>query len=160
MATASGDVSVEHVAGALTFHAASGDVRVDRVDGPLLVSTASGDATIGRSSGDVDAQTASGDVVLSRADASVHARTASGDVRLDAVRRGDVQLMTASGDVQVGVAVGTRVWLDLSTLSGSTRSDLNVGSDAPASGDIELNLRVRTASGDIKLRRVPLPVPA
>jgi hypothetical protein len=160
LASASGDVSVEHVAGALEVGTASGDVRLDRVDGRLVVDTASGDATIGHTSGDVAVQTASGDLVLSRADGPVQVRTVSGDVRLDAVRRGDVHLTTASGDVQIGVATGTRVWLDLSTLSGSTRSDLDVGTAAPASGDIDLSLQVRTASGDIKLHRVPVPAAA
>jgi hypothetical protein len=160
VSTASGDVTLEHVAGAFGLQSASGDLRLDRVDGPLVLSTASGDAAIGHCSGDVDVQTASGDLVLSRADGSVHARTASGDVRVDAVRRGEVRLSTASGDVQVGVAAGTRVWLDLATLSGSTRNGLTMGTDPPANGDVELTLRIRTASGDIKLHRVPVPATA
>jgi hypothetical protein len=160
VSTASGDATIEHVAGTLSFDSASGDVRIDRVDGALVVSTASGDAAIGHCSGEVKAETASGDLVLSRTDRSVSARTASGDLRLDAVRHGDVRLSTASGDVRVGVAAGTRVWLELSTLSGRARSDLNVGTETPASGDIDLNLRVRTASGDIDLHRVAAPAAA
>ena len=85
--------------------------------------------------------------------------TASGDLRLGAVRRGEVRLSTASGDVEVGVAAGTSVWLDLSTAAGTTRSNLEQ-SGPPASGKPDLSVHVSTASGDIELRRVPLSAAA
>jgi DUF4097 and DUF4098 domain-containing protein YvlB len=99
-------------------------------------------------------------VALVRAETSVHVGSASGDVQLDAVRRGEVQLSSMSGDVRVGVAAGTSVWLDLSTASGRTRSDLtDLGPHGPG-GRPDLTLHVRTASGDIDLRRVQLPAAA
>jgi DUF4097 and DUF4098 domain-containing protein YvlB len=118
------------------------------------VDTASGDVTLGYAAGDATVRTASGDVSLARADTSVRVKSASGDVRLDAVRHGDVRLTSMSGDVHVGVATGTKVWLDLATAAGTTRSDLiDLGPQA-TEGRPDLTLHVRTASGDIDLRRV------
>jgi DUF4097 and DUF4098 domain-containing protein YvlB len=134
--SASGDVGIEHVAGDLSVDAASGDVRLGRVDGNLSVDTASGD------------------LVLAEAGSSARVRTASGDVRLESVHRGETSVGTASGDVKIGVAAGTGVWLDLSTASGTTRSDLDMGADGPSNRTPDLTLRIRTASGDIQLRRV------
>jgi len=156
---ASADVELGHVAGWLRLHAASGDVRVERVDGQVAADTASGDITVGYAGGDATVRTASGDVVVDRAEGSVRVKTASGDLRLGAVRRGEVRLSTASGDVEVGVATGTSVWLDLATAAGTTRSNLEQ-SGPPATGKPDLSVHVSTASGDIELRRVPLPAAA
>jgi hypothetical protein len=62
--------------------------------------------------------------------------------------------VTASGDVSVGVAAGTGVWLDLNTASGSTTSDLAMGG-GPSEGvrEAALEVRIRTASGDIDVHR-------
>jgi hypothetical protein len=159
--TASGDITIDHVAGTLSVKGASSDVRAGRVEGPLVVDTASGDVTLGYTGGDVVVKTSSGDIDLTRAEDSVRAQSASGDIRLGSVGHGNVQLSTASGDVRVGIPAGTSVWLDLSTASGTTRSDLHHGdAQAPAGGVPDLNLLVRTASGDIELRRVPVPTPA
>jgi DUF4097 and DUF4098 domain-containing protein YvlB len=157
---ASGDVHVGHIAGWLRLHAASGDVRIDRVDGQVGLDTGSGDITLGYAGGDATVRTASGDITLAQADASVRAKTASGDLRLDSVRRGEVRLSTSSGDVEVGVAAGTSVWLDLSTAAGTTRSNLRQMDAEPPAGKPDLSLHVSTASGDIELRRVPVPTAA
>jgi DUF4097 and DUF4098 domain-containing protein YvlB len=155
--TASGDVTVDHIAGSLHVKGASADIRVARVDGAATIDTASGDVALGQTGAEVVVDTSSGDVTVDRNETSVQVQTASGDIRLGAVARGNVQVSTASGDVRVGIPAGTSVWLDLSTASGSTRSDLDHGDAlAPATGTPDLNLRVRTASGDIELRRVPV----
>ena len=159
--TASGDVTIDHVAGTFSAKGASSDVRVGRVEGHAVVDTASGDVTIAHVGADVVVKTSSGDVTVERADASVQAQSASGDVRIGSVGHGNVQLSTASGDVRVGIPAGTSVWLDVSTASGNTRSDLDHGdAHAPASGTPDVTLRARTASGDIELRRVPVPAAA
>ncbi len=156
--TASGDVTVGQVTGTLAVRGASADIRVGRAEGQTSLDTASGDVVFGFAAGDVAIDTASGDIVVEQAEGSVRVRSASGDVRIGAVRRGNLQVNAVSGDVRIGVAAGTSVWLDLATTAGTTRSDLDHGEGrTPEDGVADLNLRVRTASGDIELRRVPVP---
>ncbi|MEU8228756.1 DUF4097 family beta strand repeat-containing protein [Actinoplanes sp. NPDC048967] len=151
---ASADVFVDDVTGDASLKASSGDVAVNRVGGSLRISSASGALRVGDVNGDVKADAASGDLVLRSVGGSLQATTASGDVEVGVVSRGKTRVGTASGDVSVGVAAGTGVWLDLNTASGSTTSDLTLGGQ-PAEGGREatLELRVRTASGDIDVHR-------
>ena len=151
---ASADVHVEEVTGDAHLKAASGDVTVNRVGGSLRISSSSGDLRVGDVTGDVKADTASGGIVIWRVGGSLQAESASGDVEVGTVSRGKARLHTASGDVSVGVAAGTGVWLDLNTASGSTSSDLTMGGPGPEDGrEASLELRVRTASGDIDVHR-------
>jgi hypothetical protein len=84
----------------------------------------------------------------------VRAETASGHIEVGSLRQGQARLRTASGDVEVGVAAGTGVWLDLDTASGKSVTDLTMRGDTPpGDGAATLELRVRTASGDILVRR-------
>jgi DUF4097 and DUF4098 domain-containing protein YvlB len=154
VSTASADVFVDEVNGDASLRASSGDVAVNRVGGSVRISSPAGDLRMGDVSGDVKADTASGDIVLRRVGGSLQARTASGNVEVGMVSQGKTRVGTASGDVSIGVAAGTGVWLDLDTASGATTSDLTMGG-GPADGAREtaLDLRVRTASGDIDVHR-------
>ncbi|HZM80763.1 MAG TPA: DUF4097 family beta strand repeat-containing protein [Candidatus Limnocylindrales bacterium] len=153
--TASGDIFIDRVMKEVSVNSASGDVRVGWVGGSLRAHSASGDMNVQHSGQDSDITTASGDIEVARADGGVRAKTASGDVKIGVAFKDEIQAHTASGDVSVGVAAGTGVWLDLSTASGRTTSDLNMhGSGEPAPGTAALRVKVRTASGDISLRRV------
>lgn len=154
--SASGDVRFEQVTGDLSANTASGDLRLGHVGGQLRVNAASGDISVQAVDGEVTAHTASGDIEIARAGAGVNAKTASGDVRVGTARRGDIRVTSASGDVSVGVAEGTGVWLDLTTMSGATRSDLAVG-EAVSEARKDLTVQVRTLSGDIDVHRVAGP---
>src|SRR4051794_33244340 len=121
---ASADADIADITGDADIDSASGDVSVSRVGGALRVKSASGDLRIGDVIGDVSLETASGDIRLRHGGASARARSASGDIEIGALRQGAAQVRTASGDVQVGVMSGTGVWMDLSTASGKTVSDL------------------------------------
>lgn len=153
--SASGDVFVDRVSKDLSATCASGDVRVGWVGGSLRGHSASGDVMAQHVGQDADLTTASGDIDITRADGSVRGKTASGDIKVGVARQGEVRLHTASGDVSVGIAAGTGVWLDVTTASGRTTSDLNMSHDVivPPTGT-SLKVKVRTASGDIDLRRV------
>lgn len=155
LTSGSGDVTLEHVTGDASVASSSGDLRIERVDGSLAVDTSSGDIDLRHVGGDLTLHTASGDVTLGEVSGSVDATTASGDVELGVVSGGTVQVKSASGDVSVGVAAGTGVWLDLATTSGDTRNELAYQDEAaPVAGDGPgLTLKVRTISGDIKVRR-------
>lgn len=152
---ASGDLDVEHVTGDAKVKVASGDVRAARVDGELQVSGAAGDVTAQHVGGPVDTNVASGNIEIGSAGAGVRAKTASGHVRIGAALRGTVKVRTASGDVTVGVTSGTGAWLDLSTVSGRTANDLDMSAGQGGQAGPDLNIEVRTVSGDIAIARVP-----
>ena len=145
----SGDLSFGDVAGNVSVKLASGDVEGGAVGGDLTAHSASGDVRVASVGGEALVRTASGDTELGHASGSVQATTASGDVELDRAESGRLNLKTVSGDVTVGVAPGTRVWLDLSSASGDAISELD-GSDGE--GTI-LEVHAASVSGDILVRR-------
>jgi len=151
--TGSGDTYVTKTAGDLTVESGSGDVRTDEVGGALRVRTASGDVSASTVIGSASVNVASGDIEIEDASGPVRASSASGDIRVSTAHSGQIKLNSASGDVSVGVPTGTRVWLDLVTMSGSTVSDLDMTATAPQDGP-QLSLEVRTMSGDINIHRV------
>ncbi|WP_225234998.1 DUF4097 family beta strand repeat-containing protein [Klenkia terrae] len=131
--TASGDLHAVAVHGDVGVRSASGDVRLDDVAGSVAVSTASGEVRLGAVGGDVDVSTASADVTVGR------------------VTSGEVALRTVSGDATVAVAPGLRLWLDLQSVSG--RLDSQLAGDDDAEGAATLTVRMRSVSGDLRLRR-------
>jgi hypothetical protein len=154
--SASGDVTVEHCTD-LQVRTASGDLRVDRVQGTATVATASGDIQLAGVGGAVQARSASGDIVLGDLATDATVQTASGDVRIDRASSGTLRLTTVSGDATVGVAPGLRIWLDVQTVSGRMRSELD-GADPDQGGAPQLTVVVKSVSGDLLLRRaVPRP---
>lgn len=152
--TASGDMNIERIVHDASVTAASGDVKLGWVGGDLRLNSASGDLSVKHIGKDADMTTASGDIEIGRCEGSVRAKSASGDIQVGVAQRGEVKVHTASGDVSVGVAAGTGVWLDLHTASGRTSSDLAMGDGSVPVTGAALNVKVRTASGDISLRRV------
>jgi len=168
--TQSADVVLTGVADRLETRTASGNVTVDRVVGRSVVQTASGDVTISES-GDCDVRTASGDIDLhhTTADALLHstsgdirvdnpagntsARTVSGDIRLMDTAVGQAEAIAVSGDVEIGIHPGSLASVELNTISGSTDTDLAVSDQAPEDDAPVLDIRVKTTSGNIRLRR-------
>jgi hypothetical protein len=156
--TASGDVRIEQVTGDLRVSSASGAVNIGAVGGDLQVKSASGDVDTGSVAGRCVLHSASGDLRVQDLGGSAEARTASGDIDLLRARRDEVRAQSASGDVTVSVLPGTGVFMDVSTVSGSTRSDLDVGDAPPSTRDADgetLAVRVNTVSGDVTVRRAP-----
>ena len=133
---ASGDVEFEDVAGEADVDAASGDVRLERI-GFAKVNSASGDVAIDESAGGAEVN------------------TASGDVEIRSVTAGEVRINSASGDIEVGIAKGSRLHVDAQTLSGETRSEIDLESGEPIAGDDGplVDLKARSMSGDIVVRR-------
>lgn len=170
----SADIAITGPAALLDARTASGDVRVDEVTGRSLVQTASGDVTI-TATGECDIRTASGNIEVHSASGAavahstsgdirfaapagdVNARSVSGDIRILDVAVGRAEVVTVSGDVEIGIHAGSLVAVDLSTVSGATDTDFEVSDEAPGGdGDADgpaLDLRVKTTSGDIRLRR-------
>ena len=152
--TASGDVELPHVGGSLTVHSASGDVRIETVDGEAQVKTVSGDLRIGVARSECSVNLVSGDFEIDEAGTDLSANSVSGDQQVRSIREGEIKLQSVSGDIQVGVAPGTRVFIDASSTSGDVHSALDVTDAPPATGaGSEAKLRLKSVSGDISIGR-------
>lgn len=150
---ASGDLHFAEVGGRADVKSASGDVEIDSIGGEASVNTASGDIYVRRVAGEATVRSASGDVRVDEAEGPVTIQTASGDQSLRSVVSGRVTMQSASGDQEVGIRRGSRVHLDVKTMSGDATSELEVG-DAPAAGDGPMvELRATSMSGDIRIMR-------
>jgi Putative adhesin len=153
--TASGDLALADVDGPVVVHTQSGDVRVGAVTGDLRSHTMSGDLVAGDVDGSLVVKTMSGDVTVGAVGGSLNASSMSGDIGVAGLRAGAAALSSMSGDVDVAVARGTRVYMDVKTLSGDARSDLPLSDEPDPAGAAELTLRVSTKSGDVRVRRAP-----
>jgi putative adhesin len=150
--TGSGDLSFDRSGSDVSVKVASGNVRGRIVEGKLSVDTASGDVKVDEVRDSAICRTASGDLELGAVGGSMDFSSASGDIRIGSAWIGVVQARTMSGDVTVGVAAGTNVWLDLSSKSGETVSELDAV-DAPEGDANPLELRLSSMSGDVRVHR-------
>ncbi|PKV83860.1 DUF4097 family beta strand repeat-containing protein [Streptomyces sp. TLI_146] len=166
--TSAGDIQVEHAAAAhlKTGHgdirlgsangdvdvAGSGRVEIGEVAGTATVKNVNGETTIGEVTGDVRANASNGRISLGVAHAGVDAKSANGAIRIADVRRGQVVLMTAMGDLEVGIRESTAAWLDVNTRMGIVRNSLSTA-DGPGAEDHTVEVRARTGLGDIVIRR-------
>jgi DUF4097 and DUF4098 domain-containing protein YvlB len=153
--TASGDIRLQTVSGALQVKTASGDVLVGAVGGQGSVATVSGDVGVERLDAPLTTRSVSGDISVGTISAELGVSTTSGDVDLKAVHAGEVRVQTVSGDVRVGIARGTRVWVDAASVSGDLESELGLegqeAADEPEGGVVPLH--VKTVSGDVAVVR-------
>lgn len=149
----SGDARLDIVVGDVDLKGASGDLRVDRVGGHLRVHSASGDISAGAVDNGATLRTASGDIAITSLAGGSSITTLSGDVLVDTLHPTSLSVQAVSGDVEVGLVPGLPTMLDVSTLSGETRSDLDV-SGTPVNTDASpVELKVNTVSGDVHIRR-------
>ena len=145
---AAGDVRVRSVSGDAHLKSAAGDIAIDSVGGRLQVSTAAGDLRVGSVDGELSAMTASGDVMVDLAKADATIKTASGDVHLRNFGGSDLNGKTMSGTWRVGIPGGRTLEVDLQSLSGSLRNDLEVTGAEPSG---TASLKIKTLSGDVIL---------
>lgn len=151
--TGSGDIDIENATGAVTVGTGSGDVEVRSAGGGIAVSTGSGDVRIGEAGGPAKVKVGSGDITIERVRDHSVATSGSGDIRVEAAHGPSLVLESARGDVYVGVPGGTPTYLDLKTVTGDIRCDLEP-TEKPAEGTRVLALRARTVSGDITVERI------
>lgn len=151
--TASGDVDVDRVSGGVNVKSASGDVSVREIAAGVNIQSASGDVDLDVVRGSINVNAVSGDVTIGEAYDDVSVNTVSGDQRHGAVLRGSVSAQAVSGDVTVGVRRGSKVFLDCNTISGDTKSDLELTSDVPSGDGPLVEIRAKTVSGDIRITR-------
>jgi hypothetical protein len=152
--TASGDVRVARVTGDLRAASASGDQRVDAVGGNATLATASGSQRVGSVGGDVETNGVSGGVRLGQVSGEVRANTVSGSIRVEEASGRSVEAKSVSGSIRIGVRRGLRVFLDLSSRSGSTSSELEpADGDAADEGQAQVAIRANSVSGSIRVER-------
>lgn len=150
--TASGDVNVPYAA-SIRVDTASGDLRIGDVAGEAELRSASGDIKVGTVAGTLNASVVSGDLRVAAAPVGGAAAAVSGDIELGAVTEGELSIRTVSGDVTVGVTKGSRVHVDVTTLTGDLKSDLDLEDAEPGGEGPYLDVRGKTVSGDLRLRR-------
>jgi DUF4097 and DUF4098 domain-containing protein YvlB len=155
--TASGDVEADRVTGGVNIKNASGDVKLREAGDGVSVQTASGDVDIEVVRGPLNVNSASGDVTVREAYDNVNVNTVSGDQDHGAVMRGTVSAHAVSGDVSIAVRRGSKVFLDCNTVSGDTRSDLELSGEVPAGDGPLVEIRAKTVSGDIRITRAAAP---
>jgi DUF4097 and DUF4098 domain-containing protein YvlB len=151
--TGSGEIRIDDVRGHLKVKSGSGDVEVGEAGGTASISTGSGEVSIENARGTTVVKTGSGDLSVGEAHGDTSYSTGSGDVSVDLVHRGRLTVKGASGDVAIGVKAGVPVWTDITTVSGTIRSNLQ-GAGQPRDGEDHIEVRAKTVSGDIALSEV------
>ncbi|MEO7753804.1 MAG: DUF4097 family beta strand repeat-containing protein [Terracoccus sp.] len=168
-ATGSGDLAF-HEVGSGDLKSGSGDVSLTASGGDLTVRTGSGDVSVGSVAGVADLVSGSGDISVRRAERRLKVKTGSGDVRvlasgddvdlmtgtgdceLAGVSGGEIRARTGTGDVVVAVASGVAAYLDLNTVTGDVRVELD-DADDPGDSESTTRLSVQSGSGDIRVKR-------
>jgi hypothetical protein len=155
--TASGDLDVDRVSGGVNVKSASSDFSAREVGGGVNIQTASGDIDLSIARGPVNVTSVSGDISIGEAYDNVNANSVSGDQDHRAVMQGIVAAHSVSGDVTIAVRRGSKAFLDCTTVSGDTTSELELTSDAPAGDGPLVEIRAKTVSGDIRITRASAP---
>jgi DUF4097 and DUF4098 domain-containing protein YvlB len=152
--SASGDITVGAVGGNVKVQTASGDLRCSSVAGRAVFTTSSGDIEVGAAAAQVEVKATSGDVRLGELAHGARVTNVSGDVRVLAIDEGTLHVRSVSGSVSVGVATGVDLHVDVETMSGQVRSDIELD-DTPGSTrrDALVELSVRSVSGDVEIER-------
>jgi DUF4097 and DUF4098 domain-containing protein YvlB len=153
VSTGSGDVRVDHAVSTVRGSTGSGSIDIDEAGATVALTTGSGDVRVGDAAGATTVRVGSGDITIERIRDHSVATSGSGDVRVEMADGPSVRAETARGDVQIGVPDGVPTYLDLKTVTGQIRCDLEPG-EKPAEGERSLTLRARTVSGDISVVRV------
>lgn len=178
LGTGSGSIAAERIGADVHAQTGSGGIRVLRAGGPVHASTGSGSIEASDVNGEVEASTGSGNITVAHATGKVRAHAASGRVKVEQAVA-DLDVRSASGGLDVEGSPKSAHW-DLETASGSVRVllpqntgfelDAHAGSGTVStthpvsvtgtmgrgelrgvSGSADNHLRIRTASGSIRI---------
>ncbi len=150
--TATGNVSVDRVAGNANVSTSSGRVWLGELTGTAVVKNSNGTTVVGSATGSVRVRAANGDITVEHSEDAVEAKTANGSVRvLDAVR-GALTLETAMGDIEIGIREGSAAWLDVKTRFGRVNNQMSAATTPDGATD-KLEVHAGTSFGDITIHR-------
>jgi hypothetical protein len=178
LGTGSGSITAERIGADVHAQTGSGGIKVLRAGGPVHASTGSGSIEASDVSGEVEASTGSGNITVAHATGRVRAHAASGRVKVEQAVA-DLDVRSSSGGLEVDGSPRSAHW-DLETASGSVRVllpqntgfelDAHAGSGTVStthpvsvtgtmgrgelrgvSGSADNHLRIRTASGSIRI---------
>ena len=152
VSTAGGAIVARSVTGDAHATTATGTIRLGTVGGTVTLKNSNGDSLVGSAGGTLRAKAANGDVMVGQARGDVDAATANGSIRIGAAHQGSVAVRTAAGELEVGIARGTAVYLDLHTQFGKVLNQLDA-TGAPEPGEHNVQVRARTSFGNIIVRR-------
>ncbi|MFN2455552.1 MAG: DUF4097 domain-containing protein [Pyrinomonadaceae bacterium] len=144
---------------------ASGDIEVSNlIVGDARVTTASGNVLVKDVSGAIKATTASGEMRVRNASGSVNAQSASGDVDVEIARlegADNMKFASASGDVNVRLPAGLDAEVEMSSATGSVKTNFPLQIEKPQYGpgshargrlgNGSRRLHVSSASGNVSL---------
>jgi DUF4097 and DUF4098 domain-containing protein YvlB len=151
-ATVSGHLTVEAASGYADINGVSSRVRLRALRGSAVIKGVNGDVWIGDAGSDLHISTASGNIFVDEIGDGLTAKTSSGSIRIGRVTRGELELLTASGEVEVGISEGSMAWVDARSRTGSVRNSMQP-KDGPAQPAEMVKVRARTWFGDIMIHR-------
>ena len=151
--TASGHVTVGAIGGSVQMKSASGDLRCSMVGGRTECMSTSGDVEIGSALDRVEVRATSGRVRLGDVSGDVRIVNVSGDVRVLALSEGGLEVRSVSGNVSVGITAGVGLHVDVETMSGAIRSDIALHDVPTKGGGSQVDLSVRSVSGNVDIAR-------
>ncbi|MET7481277.1 DUF4097 family beta strand repeat-containing protein [Streptomyces sp. NPDC005648] len=153
-----GNVTVGRVSGDVEAVAESGDLRIGTVEGRTRLTRTQGVTHLGECVGDAHVSVRSGDVSIGRAHAAVGIRAEQADISVHEALRGPLALQAETGTLEIGIADGVEARLDLLAGSGTVYRSLDLlgGTASPADADKAIEVRARTGTGDIVVRRAVL----
>ncbi|MFR9730791.1 DUF4097 family beta strand repeat-containing protein [Saccharopolyspora sp. MS10] len=166
--SSSGEVRITGPAGRVEVQSGGGAVSVERAGGTTVARTGSGALRLGEMGAGVQARSGSGDVEIAsvRAPSSVVTgsgavwlgsvgsdvlvRSGSGAVTVAEATSGQLELITGSGELRVALPAGVDAEVDLTSTTGTVRSDLDVAPE-PTREEPALRIFGRSGSGDALL---------
>ncbi|MBQ1826423.1 MAG: DUF4097 family beta strand repeat protein [Erysipelotrichaceae bacterium] len=152
----SGDFEMRDVQGEqCVYKSTSGDLDIrDCRFSQISAEMTSGDVSISECSGDLMIKTTSGDLDISDHAGRIMANSTSGDIEISMDRAYEVSCDTKSGDIELEIS-GGNFTAEVSTVSGDVDAD---GIDYVRKsrghwiiGDGEVNILLRTLSGDVEI---------
>lgn len=150
--TGSGDVSIAACAGSVDAKTGAGQIAIGKVGADARIVTGAGGARLAEVRGAANLTTGHGNIEIGQVGDSVEAFTASGNVEVRHADHGRVRARTVSGQVSVGVARGVAALLDVSTMSGRVRSELEASAE-PGADEARVELVLSTVSGNVNVAR-------